>query len=143
MQIAVVAGLVATIAIGLSWWRGSGRLKRGSRERIRPADVALPADAFGDRATLLLFMSQQCTRSPAVARMLDGVVTDTRGIRRADVDLTVHGDLAGRFAVLQTPTLFVLDADHRLTARLPGVPARALVLQALATAAPGTYDRSA
>ena len=48
MILLVVALALAVAAlIGWLWWRGDGTLRRGSGERIRPDEVALPEDAFG------------------------------------------------------------------------------------------------
>lgn len=133
--IALLAALAAA-GVGFAWWRGDGSMKRGSGERIRPDEVALPEGAFGARGTLLLFTSDHDTRSPAVRRMLEDVVADEPGLAVASVDLTRRGDLAGRYAVTLTPSVFVLDGEGRLRFRLKGAARRADVLAALASVAP-------
>jgi protein-disulfide isomerase len=52
------------------------------------------------------------------------------------VDLTARGDLAGRYAVTRTPTVFVLDGDGRLRARVKGAADVETLGAALATAGP-------
>lgn len=110
-----VAGL-----IGWFWWRGDGRLTRGSLERLQPHEAALPDDAFGPVATLLLFGSQQDERTDQVRERLRALVEEHDGVAIAEVDLTARGDLAGRWAVTRTPSVFVLDGDGRLRARVKG-----------------------
>jgi hypothetical protein len=52
------------------------------------------------------------------------------------VDLTARGDLAGRFAVTRTPSVFVLDGEGRLRARVKGAAESETLRAALATADP-------
>ncbi|MBW4040509.1 MAG: thioredoxin family protein [Acidobacteria bacterium] len=113
----------ATGAIGLIgwfWWRGEGRLTRGSGERIRPREVALPDDAFGLVGTMLLFGSRQDERTDLARVRLEGMIDGIRGVALAEVDLTARGDLAGRYGITRTPSLFALDGQGRLRARVKG-----------------------
>jgi hypothetical protein len=117
----VLAAATAAIGvIGWLWWRGEGELKRGSGERILPRQVALPDDAFGHRATLLLFGSQQDERTAVARTQLEALVEGREGVVLAEVDLTARGDLAGRYAVTRTPSVFALDAHGALRARVKG-----------------------
>lgn len=114
----------ATGAIGVvGWWfwRGDGRLSRGSGERIRPDQLALPEEAFGPAGTVLLFGSQQDERTPIVRDRIEGLIDGRGDVRIAEVDLTVRGDLAGRYAVTRTPTVLVLDGERRLRVRVKGL----------------------
>jgi hypothetical protein len=136
---AAVITLLAVLAaagVGFAWWRGDGTMKRGSGERIRPAEVALPDDAFGARGTLLLFTSDHDTRSAQVRRILAEAEEGIDGVRVGPVDLTRRGDLAGRYAVTLTPTVFVLDGEGRLRFRIKGAARREDVFAALASVAP-------
>jgi hypothetical protein len=118
LVLAVAAAAVALI--GWFSWRGAGRLTPGSGERIRPREVALADDAFGPVGTMLLFGSRQDERTDVararLARMIDGI----EGMALAEVDLTARGDLAGRYGVTRTPSLFALDGQGRLRARVKG-----------------------
>lgn len=136
MAVIVVVAILAAAAVGLAWRRGDGTLRPGTGERIRPAEAALPDDAFGPVATLLFFTSQQEVRSPAVRALLDDVAAGMPGVRVAPVDLTTRGDLAGRFAVTATPTTFVLDSGGLLRFRIKGAARREDLLTALASVAP-------
>jgi hypothetical protein len=120
IPIVLVAAIAAVGLVGWYWSRGDGRLQRGSGERIRPREVALPDDAFGLLGTMLLFGSKQDVRTDVargrLERMLDGV----QGVVLAEVDLTARGDLAGRYGVTRTPSVFALDGQGRLRARVKG-----------------------
>jgi hypothetical protein len=132
--LAAAAGGVGVI--GWFFWHGDGQLRPGSGERIRPGDAALPDGAFGPVATLVLFGSQQDERTEAVRTRLRGLIEGRPGVVLAEVDLTLRGDLAGRFAVTRTPSVFALDGDGRLRARVRGAGDLDTLRAALDTALP-------
>ncbi|MGT2424633.1 hypothetical protein [Amnibacterium kyonggiense] len=110
---------------------GDGTLRPGSGEAIRPSEVALPDDAFGAVATLLLFGSQQDERTATTRARLRSLVEDRDGVRLAEVDLTARGDLAGRYAVTRTPSVFAIDGRGRLVGRVKGAADDATLRAAL------------
>ena len=137
-MVAILALLAVLAAgVGVAWQRGDGTTKRGSGERIRPAEVALPDDAFGPAGTLLLFTAEHDVRSADVRRALEEAASTVPGVRIATVDLGRRGDLAGRYAVTAIPTVFVLDADGGLRFRMKGAARLPDVLAALQGATPG------
>ena len=137
VAILALLAVLAAAGVGVAWQRGDGTTKRGSGERIRPAEVALPDDAFGSAGTLLLFTAEHDVRSADVRRALEEAASTVPGVRIATVDLGRRGDLAGRYAVTAIPTVFVLDADGRLRFRMKGAARPADVLAALQDATPG------
>src|SRR6187402_525232 len=132
----LVLAVATAVVGGIGWlfWRGDGQLRRGSGERIRPREAALPEDAFGAVATLVLFGSQQDERTVLVRQQLAGLIEGRPGVLVAEVDLTLRGDLAGRFAVTRTPSVFALDRDGRLRARVSGAADLDTLRRALETA---------
>jgi hypothetical protein len=134
LVLAAATGVVGIV--GWLWWRGDGSLRRGSGERLQPHEVALPDDAFGRVATLLLFGSQQDERTGQVRDLLRQLADGRDGVAIAEVDLTLRGDLAGRYAVTRTPSVFALDAEGRLRARVKGAGDLATLTAALDTALP-------
>jgi hypothetical protein len=134
LVLAAATGVVGVI--GWYFWHGDGQLRPGSGERIRPRDAALPDDAFGPVATLLLFGSQQDERTDLVRMQLGGLIDGRDGVVIAEVDLTRRGDLAGHFAVTRTPSVFALDGDGRLRARVKGAADLDTLRAALDTALP-------
>ena len=133
IALVVAVAVLAAGAVGWVWWRGDGRMQPGSREVVPPDRVGLPEDAFGAGGTLLLFGSQQDRRTGLVRERLEALIADRPGLRIAEVDLTVRGDVAGPYAVTRTPTVFVLDADRRLLARVKGAAEEDVLRVALAT----------
>lgn len=109
-------------------------MRPGSGETVRPDQVGLPGP-FGRRATLLLFTSQQDDRTRPVRAALRELAGD--GVVLAEVDLTVRGDLAGRYAVTRTPSLLVLDGGGRLRTRVKGPAVPAVLREALEAALRG------
>jgi len=134
IALVIVAAAAVVGLVGWLWWRGDGTLRPGSGERIRASEAALPDDAFGGAATLLLFGSQQDGRTDAVRQRLAALAAEHDGVRVAEVDLTRRGDLAGRWAVTRTPSVFALDGDGRLTARVRGAADAEVLRAALDTA---------
>ena len=132
LVLAVATGVVGVT--GWLWWRGDGDLRKGSGERLRPHEVALPEDAFGPVATMLLFGSQQDERTVVVRDRLTDLIDGLEGVRIAEVDLTARGDLAGRYAVTRTPSVFALDGDGRLRSRVKGTGSVETLRAALDTA---------
>jgi hypothetical protein len=130
--------VVAAAGVGVAWRRGDGTTKRGSGERIRPAEVALDEAAFGARATLLFFTADHDERSVAVRGLLEEAAAASPGVLIAPVDLGRRGDLAGRYAVTTIPTVFVLDGEGRLRFRLKGAARRSDLLAALESVAPAS-----
>lgn len=134
IPLVLAAATAAVGLIGWLWWRGSGQLRHGSGERIRPQEVALPDDAFGTVATLLLFGSRQDERTDQARVLLEALAEGRDGVVLAEVDLTVRGDLAGRYGVTLTPSVFALDGGGRLRGRVKGAADADTLRAALDTA---------
>ncbi|ROP64111.1 thioredoxin family protein [Curtobacterium sp. PhB115] len=125
--IVAVAALVGVLAlatvIGLLLRATTGRAQSAKHTDATAtvADIA-PAEAFGTRATLVQFSTPTCARCPATARQLDALAARHDGVARLEIDLADHPDLAGRFNVLQTPTVLLVDGDHTVRTRFGGPP---------------------
>lgn len=134
--IVLAALLVATIALGiyLRWQQNRPR-------RLNPDEVVDPArfgaPALGERATLLQFSTELCSRCPGVHRTLDAIASAQPGVVHLDVDLTHRPDIAQHFHVLQTPTTFILDRDGVIRSRFGGAPHRDVVELELARVSAG------
>lgn len=118
----VVVAVIAGVALG--------RVQRRTRHHdgaqiVRAAEVGV--DRFGERATLLQFSTEYCSRCPGVHRLLSDISDDRVGVAHREVDLTHRPDLAARFHVLQTPTILILDGHGAVRARMGGAPAREAV----------------
>ncbi|PZU45888.1 MAG: thioredoxin [Microbacterium sp.] len=122
----LAALLVVTVGIGvlLKWRQGRPR-------RLDPTEVVEPsrlgADTLGERATLLQFSTEMCSRCPGVHRTLGAIAGEHTGVLHLDVDLTHRPDIAKHFNVLQTPTTLILDRDGVIQTRFGGTPNRRAV----------------
>ncbi|MFC4223222.1 TlpA family protein disulfide reductase [Lysinibacter cavernae] len=89
------------------------------------------ADSWGSRITLLQFSTEICAKCPATRRLLGAIADERPDVQHAEVDLTHRPDLAATHRILQTPTVFVLDAEGRLLHRIGGAPTAATVTNIL------------
>ncbi len=119
----LAALLAATVGVGLFLrWRQSRPRRLNPSEAVEP--LRLGADNLGERATLLQFSTETCSRCPAVHRVLTAIADDREGVIHLDVDLTHRPDIAKHFHVLQTPTTLILDRDGVIQTRFGGTPSR-------------------
>lgn len=116
--VAVAALVVVTGTAGLFLRHRESRPRKEPGLQIDGLDAA----SRGERATLVLFSTEMCARCPQVRRMLRAIADDTDGVAQVDVDLTHDHELATRLHILQTPTVFVLDAAGAVHSRFAGVP---------------------
>lgn len=122
----LAALLTITVAVGFALRRWPSGVRRvDTEEIIDPA--RLGAERLGDRATLLQFSTEMCTRCPSVHRTLASVADAKDGVLHLDVDLTHRPDIARHFHVLQTPTTLLLDRHGMVQARFGGAPPRNVV----------------
>ena len=129
LAIAAAVVLVAALA-GILLRSRDGRRSSAPELRVAAEDIA-PA-AFAPVATLVQFSTEVCARCPQVRRMLRDVADGYEQVEHAEIDLTHRPDLATRYGVLQTPTVFVVDDAGEVRARFHGVPPRAAITLALA-----------
>jgi len=119
IAVLVVVALVAvTTLVGWALRRRESRPRRA----VATGSEWLDAGARGAQATLVQFSTELCTRCPQVRRMLHTIAGEADGVALAEVDLTHRADLATRLHILQTPTVFVLDATGAVRSRFAGVP---------------------
>ncbi|MFJ2980721.1 thioredoxin family protein [Curtobacterium sp. NPDC087082] len=145
--VAVLVGVLAlATALGLLLRARTGRARptRTNDTRTTTADPTTadlaPAEAFGTEATLVQFSTPTCARCPATRRQLDALAAEHPGVTRLEIDLAERPELARRFAVMQTPTVLLLDRGRAVHTRFGGPPRPADLTAALDTAlaAPAT-----
>jgi thioredoxin-like negative regulator of GroEL len=66
-----------------------------------------------------------------VRRSLSQIEYRTGGVLHAEVDLTDRLDIAAKFNISQTPTVFILNDKGEVTFRVSGVPKPGLIQQEL------------
>lgn len=126
-----IAGALVVLAIvaGLVVRARDGRRSAASGLRFDPSDGGAP---LAERATLVQFSTEFCTRCPQVRRLLTSYADQDDSVAHVEVDLTHRPDLSSRYRVLQTPTTFVVDRSGAVRARFYGVPRPAALTEALA-----------
>ena len=114
---------------------GSGRSIQKSEVidlgRIAAQKNGFPVTEVGKGATLLQFSTEYCGQCPGVRRSLAQIEYRTGGVLNAEVDLTDRLDLAARFKISQTPTVFILNSKGEVVFRVSGVPKAGLIQQEL------------
>ena len=124
-----VIALVATatlVGIAYRLLRGRGHRVLGHQQielrRLRPTKNGNLSTELGKQATLLQFSTQYCGRCPSVRRQLAQLESQHAGISHLEVDITDRINVAARFGITQTPTIFLLNEKSELVYRVGGVP---------------------
>jgi thiol-disulfide isomerase/thioredoxin len=89
---------------------------------LKATNNALPVTQLGKKATLVQFTTQYCGQCPGVRRTLSQLAYRTGGLEFCEVDITERLNLAAKFNINQTPTVFLLDPQGKLVFRVGGVP---------------------
>ena len=135
VALAVTAAVLGVAGIlGVVLTRAKGRARHPHSE-VNVGVGSLPGlDSLAPGATIVQFSTEFCASCPGTRRLLTQIVDDGYGLELVEVDLTHRADLARDFKILQTPTVFVIDADGVLRTRFGGAPRRADVLAAIDSA---------
>lgn len=128
---ALGAVVLSALALGFVLRAREGRARRVAVHAGEDPTL-IGAETWGERATLLQFSTEFCTRCPGVHRTLEAIAASNPGVIHLDVDLTHRTDLAAHFRVLQTPTTLILDSDGVIRTRFGGTVARATIERELA-----------
>ena len=126
MEFAVLAGLVAVATIfGLVWKRGQGRVVGVSGQTI-----SLNYRAAG-KTTLLQFTTEMCAPCAQLKPRLEKIARFRSDVAHVVVDAVEHLDLANSLSVRSTPTTFIVDPDGHIRARINGVAAAEVFINAI------------
>lgn len=118
IALVAIAGVLAVCAK-----RGASRTTRVHNDAaVDHASLGLAQ--LGERATIVQFSTELCSRCPGVQRTIASLVADAPGVAFAHVDVTHRPDLASAFNLLQTPTVLLLDSAGRTQTRLSGAISR-------------------
>ncbi|MGK0716462.1 thioredoxin family protein [Leucobacter sp. W1153] len=121
----IALGVLVLLAavLGVCVKRKASRVRAVSEER-RVDIAALGLERLGDRATIVQFSTEMCSRCPGVRRTITGLVEEQSEVAFVHVDVTHRPELARAYNLLQTPTVLVLDDAGRPRSRLTGAITR-------------------
>ena len=126
----VVIVLAAAAAFGIYRQRTEGKVKA-----IEPSVLPKPVDhgigELGERGTILQFSSAFCQPCKAAKIISKDIAAIVPGVKHIDVDAESNLDLVRKFNVMRTPTIFVLNKDGQVSAKISGVPRKEELLVAL------------
>ena len=92
---------------------------------------AVPAQAYGDRATLVQFSSAFCAPCRVARRVLGEVAEIVPGVTHVEVDAESHLEAVRALGIRRTPTTVIIGADGREVSRAVGAPRKEQVIAAL------------
>jgi thiol-disulfide isomerase/thioredoxin len=130
LAVAVVV-LVAAIGFGLWRRRRDGRVRTVADDVSHRRQLAALGVEQGTPATLLQFSSAFCAPCRATRVTCARFATQHTGVRHVEVDAESRLDAVRALGVWRTPTVFVVDADGRIVARVTGQPSRDQLAQAV------------
>lgn len=130
--------LVVLLVLGLAGAFGFYRQRTDGRVRTTAAPetpAAAPIDHgigdLGEAGTIVQFSSAFCAPCRAAKVISGEVAALVPGVKHIEIDAESNLDLVRQFKVMRTPTLFVLDKQGRVSARISGVPRKNELLIAL------------
>ena len=129
-MVVVLAVLVLTGAFGIYRRKTEGKVKY-----VEPSPVPKPVEhgfgELGERGTIVQFSTafcQPCKAAKIISRDIANIVP---GVKHIEIDAESNLDVVRKFNVMRTPTIFVLNKDGQISARISGVPRKEELLVAL------------
>lgn len=135
-----VLALATILGLLLRHRTGQARSTGTAASTRQDADGLAPDTDYGTAATLVQFSTPTCARCPATRRQLAVIADQYEGVRRIEVDLAEHPELARRFDVMQTPTVLLLDGNRSVRTRFGGPPRPPELAAALETVLTGPQE---
>jgi thioredoxin-like negative regulator of GroEL len=131
--IVLVAVLASATVIGLVVQRRAGRVRAAATDDASGWVLAQVTPNPDDRVLLLQLSSPICTPCRQTAVALAELARQQPGVRHVEVDVADEPETARRLHVMRTPTTIAFARDGRELLRVPGVPRRRELLDALDT----------
>lgn len=128
LLILVFAAALAAI-FGLYRQLTDGRL-RAARVPADTAGPQFPGLVPDGAPAVVQFSSEFCSSCRSTTRML-GELGQQRRFGYVELDVADHLELTRELNIMRTPTVLVLDADHRVRLTTSGAPTRRAVADAL------------
>ncbi|MBN4928236.1 thioredoxin family protein [Hoyosella rhizosphaerae] len=116
------------------WWQrhhGSAIATNGQTEHHEGlADVGVSAGS----PTVVHFTADWCGPCAAVRRVIQDTLPDFPGVSHVELDINEHPELSRDLGILSLPTTLVYDSAVQQRFRIPGVPTRETLSDALISA---------
>lgn len=130
LVVLLVLGLAGVF--GLYRQRTDGRVRTAATPEAAPSTpIDLGIGEIGETGTILQFSSAFCAPCRAAKVISGEVAALVPGVKHIEIDAESNLELVRQFKVMRTPTLFVLDKQGRVSARISGVPRKNELLIAL------------
>ena len=128
----VVVAVVLAIAgaFGIYRQRTDGKV-RMTEPTLVPKPIDHGIGELGERGTIVQFSSAFCQPCKAAKIISKDIANIVPGVKHIDIDAESNLDLVRTFNVMRTPTIFVLNKDGQVSARISGVPRKDELLVAL------------
>jgi thiol-disulfide isomerase/thioredoxin len=134
-NVLILAAVIVVTGVVAAWWRArDGAVRLVPDDRLSADELATLGAPRGV-PVLLQFTAPGCVPCRASWQVLEDVSTRRDGVVLHAIDVADAPDVARRHGVLRAPTVFVIAADGRVTARASGVPDAGDLDAALAQAA--------
>ena len=116
LPLSILAGLVAVSTVaGLIWRSRQGAITGGGEADISPALLAP-----GHWLTLLQVSAPLCSYCSAMRGILQRASDTHEGVAHVEYDVSEIPEVIDKFAVRQTPTTFLVEADGRVVHQIGG-----------------------
>lgn len=127
-----MSGTIVVLLV-LALASGFGLYRKYSEGRVRSTEQSIDhgIGELGEKGTILQFSSAFCAPCRAAKVISGEVAAIVPGVKHIEIDAESNLDLVRTFNVMRTPTLFVLDKQGRVSARIAGVPRKNELLIAL------------
>ena len=93
--------------------------------------AAVPAEAYGERATLVQFSSAFCAPCRVARRVLGEVAEVVPGVTHVEIDAESQLETVRALGIRRTPTTIIVGPDGREVSRALGAPSKDQVIAAL------------
>jgi thiol-disulfide isomerase/thioredoxin len=128
--------LVVVIVLALAGAFGIYRQQTEGKVKVveptaAPTRIDHGIGELGERGTILQFSSAFCQPCKAAKIISKDIANIVPGVKHIDIDAESNLELVRTFNVMRTPTIFVLNKDGQVSAKISGVPRKEELLIAL------------
>ncbi|WP_149361617.1 thioredoxin family protein [Lolliginicoccus suaedae] len=127
------ATAIAT-AVGLLWQRRHGSViatSPAAHPREPHHEGLAEAGVLPGHATIVHFTADWCGPCAAVRRVIEDTLPEFPDVAHIELDIDAHAQLSRDLSILSLPTTLLFDTHGHQRFRIPGVPTREALADAL------------